>query len=144
MKKLLSILLLLPVLLSAQRIDSTLSEERFGNITGKFYKTTEAGVTNYYLVCSFKNAKYEYISDFAMIFITNQEATDSLAADLESAIKYFETKTTARYDRREYKIVHYDFAPGMMYIMDRDDKYTTMNKGHAEKWLAWLKTIKFP
>jgi|GEM_PF-2686732 hypothetical protein len=144
MKKLLALFLLIPVLGFSQTIRTHISEGKFGTIEGDFYKTIEDGDTSYYLGCSFQNAEYEYVTDIASIFITDQLTLDSLISDLQGIIGYVGTKTEISYLRSKYGLVHYDFAVATIYVQDEDGKYTKINKKQAENWLAWLKSIKFP
>jgi hypothetical protein len=144
MKKMILLLLLIPTLGNAQRISSHISEAKFGTIDCDFYKVIQDGDTSYYLGCSFQNAKNQQITDLASIFITDQITLDSLISDLQGIIGYVGTKTEISYNRSNYGLLHYDFAPSMIYVEDEDGKYTTLNKKQAEKWLEWLKTIKFP
>lgn len=143
MKKIL-ILLMLPALLSAQKIDSTISKLKCGKMTWEFTKVKEAGKPDfYYVYCSYQNMEYQSITDLASIFIARQHDVDSLASDLTGALKLLDQKQKARYERDKYTISVGVFG-GSLLIYDKDSKYTTLTKPQAEKLIAWLKTVKFP
>lgn len=144
MRNILLALLILPTIGFSQRIETTISEGKFGTIDAEFFKTIENGDTSYFLACSFQNAEYTTITDIGSIFITDQLTLDSLISDLEGIAAYFGTKTKISYDRKKYSLTHYDFDPSVIYVREEDDKHTMINKKNAEKWLIWLKTIKFP
>lgn len=144
MKKLLFLILLVPTIGAAQKITTHISEAKFGTIEGDFFKTIENGDTSYFVACTFQNAEYQAITDIASIFIEDQLTLDSLISDLQGIIGYVGTKTEISYKRSTYSLIHYDFATASIYVEDEDRKYTMINKKQAEKWLEWLKTIKFP
>lgn len=134
----------LPAVLSAQKIDSTISKLKVGKMDWKFAKIRQAGKADYYyLSCTFQNMEYQAITDIGNIFISDQKAVDTLISDLSGAIKLLNEKQKARYDRKGYSISVGSLGKNVV-IYDSESKFTTLMIMSAEKLIAWLRTIKFP
>jgi len=146
MKNILFFLFFLPLIVSGQKIDSTISKAKFefGKLDCNFGKISEAGKSDYYyLSCTFQNMEYKSITDIGDVYITNQKDLDSLISDLSKAIGYLDAKQKVRFDRKNYSLSVGDMVGKNVFIYD-GDKYTCLIKANAQKFLAWLRTIKFP
>lgn len=144
MKKICFLLLLLPVLGVAQKIDSTIAKKKIGLLECQYDKHKEQGKETFYTVSiSYRNGEYQQLVDYGVVMLMSQGEVDSLSADIEKMMVYIGTKQNVTIEQTEYRLKTVDFSPNL-YLYDSEGKWTSMTKAQAIKLQEWLKGIRFP
>ena len=151
MKKLLLILLCVPLIGLGQTKTEVLSKKKFtGVTTGKYGLSCKfermidlsKSDTTHNCFCTFQNREYQHIVDIGIYHISSKIELDETIKSLKECIKYMDDKSIS-YSNGNFEI--YDFSKSL-YIYDTIDKnhYTFLPKKLVLKWINWLEEIQFP
>jgi hypothetical protein len=163
MKKLLILLLLVPVLGETDTYKKIINEYDNGDFSGdlKCEQILEIDLdtqkTENYTWCFFQNISYRHIIDRGSFMLMTEGEVYNAIEGLEKCVKYMddegytmECKGTQRCTYEfldnvfETECSNNDFLlhSGSIFIRD-DDKTTFLSKGSALNFIDWLKTLEF-
>jgi hypothetical protein len=145
MRYLISLFAFLPLVANGQSVTKKLQEVKVGTISCHFAYVAEPGSdTTYYVWCGFQNLEYSAITDIGSVMVASQTELEEFITNLEKCLPFLDEKSQMRIDKKGYALIVYDFSKGQLYVTDEKGKYTHISKAQVQKWIDWLKTIKFP
>lgn len=95
------------------------------------HETITGQDTMVYYYFSFKNMKYQHISDYGSILLHTKAQVIEMSEKLKELAEA-EAKTVVTFTAKEYSLARYDFSNNI-YLQDSKGKYTTLNKKQALK-----------
>lgn len=129
-----------------QVISNTIDKVKIGikiGISAKYIQRIDKDTT-YWVRIHYQNLKYYYTVDRGSIGIWDQKTLIEFKNCITECLKYTDTKSqNIRFDRKKYSVYVYDTSKSI-YFYDKNNKYTSINKKQAIKFLAWLDTIELP
>ena len=159
LKKLLILLLLVPVLGETDTYKKILNEYDYGNLECEHRLETDLDTqkTQNYTACFFQNMSYEHIIDRGIFTLRTEGEVYNAIEGLEKCVKYMddegytmECKGTQRctyelFDKvfeTDCRNSEFHLHSGSIFIRD-DNKTTFLSKGSALNFIDWLKTLEF-
>jgi hypothetical protein len=128
---------------AAQKVDSTISSKKIGLLSCEYEKTTENSIASYRVVISFQDGRYPALGLWEVITLSSQASVDSLITDLASAKLQMGNKVTWSKEAPEYSLT-VNTGAKMVTIANKSGAFTNVTSAQADKFIAWLKSIKFP
>ena len=114
----------------------TISEGKFGLLSGELMKITSGDDVTYYLYFHFQNKKYSHITDIGSIMFGSKEEVDKFVKDFQYLLPKMGSNSSIRQGHLQY----YDFAKKSIYVND-GKKYTTINAKNAQKLISWIESL---
>ena len=142
--------LFISISLNAQTRKVYLSSEKIDGLRCEYYKEINGIDTSYYIIMTFKNAKYSSLSDMHALLFT-KSADDQLElsffkTDLISAIHEIDDKKSEiSWSKKNYRIDKFNFSKNIYITATNQliEGYFIFDKGDVAHLLNWLSRINF-
>ncbi|NQV52018.1 MAG: hypothetical protein HQ500_02495 [Flavobacteriales bacterium] len=103
----------------------------------------DSGERSYYMYLTYKNRKYQQITDLAFIYFHNQESLDAFKKDIDLILETLAEKSNLRLTRENYDLWIPEGSK-KIWIADEEDKYFILTRKLLQSYRDWLDLIIFP